>query len=235
MDFDVITDSVKKSFDVWKENVLAYVIGLILIMLIAGIIGVIAAVLGVGSIASVVAAGSAGSLAGFGVAILMLIAALIINVLVVGPLGYGFVYMGIKGARGDKVEIKDIFYAFKSLSGYIRSLIYIIIVGLITGILGMIPFIGWLLSIIVAFLLVYAMYIYIMTPSENIVYAIQESFNLVKDNLVETLVAYIVYMILIIIGAILLGIGLLVTAPMAMIFMVYIMKSLNPNIRDGSL
>ena len=73
-----------------------------------------------------------------------------------------------------------------------------------------------------------------MTPSEGVVYAFKESFNIAKDNLVITIIACIVQYVLIFIGSILLGIGLLVTAPIALIFIAYVLKELKPDLKDDS-
>lgn len=230
MDFDVITSGLKKGWEVWKSNIVAYVVGIILLAVIAVIVGAIVGLLGG---AALVTAIETGSTAGMGMALAGVLIALIIAVLVLMPLGFSLYYMAIKGARGEKVEIKDIFYSFRK-GVYVRMLIFAIVYTILFGILGIIPIIGGLIALIVEFFLFFAIYIYIMTPSENIVYAFKESFNIVKDNLLMVLVAFIVYIVLIAVGAILLGIGLLVTMPIAMIFVTSVLKALKPELRDGS-
>lgn len=230
MDFDIITDSLKKGWEVWKNNAVAYVVGLILMLIVAIIVVGIAGVLGG---ASVVTAIETGSTAGLGMAAVGLLIAFVVSILILMPLGFGITFMAIKGFRGEKVEIKDIFYSFRK-ENYVRMLIFGIVYAVIFGILGIIPIIGGLIALIVEFLLFFAIYIYIMTPSENIVYAFKESFNVVKDNLILVLVAYIVYIVLVMIGVILLGIGLLVTLPIALIFATAVLKSLKPGLSDAS-
>ncbi|MBZ3935737.1 hypothetical protein [Methanimicrococcus blatticola] len=230
MDFDIITNSLKKGWEVWKNNAVAYVVGLILMIVVAIIIGAIVALLGG---ASLVTAIETGSTAGLGLAAAGMLVALIVSILVLMPLGFGVTFMAIKGFRGEKVEIKDIFYSFRK-ENYVRMLIFGVVYAVIFGILGIIPIIGGLIALIVEFLLFFAIYIYIMTPSENIVYAFKESFNIIKDNLILVLVAYIVYIVLVMIGAILFGIGLLVTLPIALIFATAVLKSLKPELSDAS-
>lgn len=230
MDFDIITSGLKKGWEVWKNNAVAYVVGIILMVIVAVIVVAVAALLGGASVATAI---QTGSTAGLGMAVVGLLISLVVSILILMPLGFGVTYMAIKGSRGEKVEIKDIFYSFHK-GVYVRMLIFGIVYAIIFGILGMIPIIGGLLVLIIEFLLFFAIYIYIMTPSENIVYAFKESFNVVKDNLLLVLVAYIVYILLIAIGALLLGIGLLVTMPIALIFVTSVLKTLKPELRDGS-
>ena len=237
MDFDIITSSLKKGWEVWKNNAVAYVVGLLLIFVLTAVIWLIAGFLGIGAMLTGVVALIAGvgtsGLAFTGMGIVAMILAFIVSILIVAPLLLGTIHMAIKGARGDKVEIKDVFYSFNK-GRYVRILIFIIVYAIIFMILNIIPVLGQILAIIVQFLLVFSFYIYMMVPSQNVVYALKESFNTVKDNFLVVLVAYIVYIILIIIGSLLLGIGLLVTLPIAMIMMATILTQLRPDIKDAS-
>ncbi|MDY0266205.1 MAG: hypothetical protein RBQ94_00930 [Methanimicrococcus sp.] len=231
MDFDTITSSLKKGWEVFKDNAVAYVVGMIIIALIVGIVSVVASVLGV---AAIIPAITSGSFTGLGLSFVVLFIAALVLFVLVSPLAFGVTYMGIKGSRGDKVEINDVFYAFRSKNLIIRSLIYVLVFGLIASILSLIPILGQLILIIVEILLFYTAYIYVMTPSENIVYALKESFNVVKENLLITIIAFIVNIVLIMIGMILLGIGVLITAPIAMIFAITLLKELKPDLKDNS-
>lgn len=230
MDFSIITSGLKKGWSVWKDNAVAYVVGIILMAIVAIIVGAIAGFLGG---PSVIAAIQTGSTAGLGMAFVGLLIALVVSVLILMPLGFGITFMAVKGFRGEKVEIKDIFYSFRK-GIYVRMLIFGIVYAIIFGILGLIPIIGGLIALIVEFLLFFSIYIYIMTPSENIIYAFKESFSVVKNNLLTVLIAYIVYILLIAVGTLLLGIGLLVTLPIALIFVIAVLKSLKPEISDAS-
>lgn len=227
MDFDIIKNGLKKGFDVWKNNAVAYIVGLIIVGIVIAIVG------GLGGV-SIIPAIASRSLAGMGLSVIGLIIAAIVLFVVGAPLIFGLFYMSVKGARGDKVEIKDVFYAFGSTNLIIRSVIYIFIFGLIAGILTIIPILGQILLLVVNILLLYAAYIYIMTPSENFVYAFKESYNIAKENLAITIVAFLVYAVLIMIGLILFGIGLIVTLPIATIFTVAVLKELKPDIKDNT-
>lgn len=168
-----------------------------------------------------------------------------ILIVTIAPLFYGLYSMILKATRGEKVEIKDVFCGFKSFSVFIRSWIYYLVylvvafvIGIITGILVSVSpaltIIGSLLTFIWGLVTLFAIYVYIMTPSENAIYAYKEGFNIFKENLLMTLVTYIVMYILVVIGAILLLVGLLVTVPIALLFVAYVLKAMKPELRDGS-
>ncbi|WNY27921.1 hypothetical protein MmiEs2_01000 [Methanimicrococcus stummii] len=171
----------------------------------------------------------------------LLIAALgSILIVTFAPLWYGFIHMVVKAASGEKVEIKDVFYGFKSVNVFIRSWIYwiitiivLIIITTITTLLASITpilgYIGMFLNFTWIFITLYMIYIYVMTPSENIIYAYKESFNLFKKNIVITIIAYIVTYILSIIGMLLLGVGLLITVPISLLFTTFVLKTITRN------
>jgi len=228
MDFNVITESLKKGFNVWKENIVAYLVGYLIVVIIAGIISGVAFSLGAFSLITSILSGS---VTGAGLGFVSLALGSLLLLLVVGPLGLGLFYMALKGTRGEKVEIKDIFYSFRSVSAYIRALIFLIVYALLAVIFSIIPIIGNIIFLILFF---YTIYIYLMTPSEGILYALKESFTIAKDNLVMTIVALIVYYVLIFIGSLLFGIGLLITAPIALLFVSYVVKELKPSTKDES-
>ena len=223
MDFDIITNNLKKGFDVWKENLVAYLVAMI-------IVTVAMYVLTYGTLTFGLLALISGSAAGLGMGLGVLVIGGLLLLLVLAPLEYGVFYMALKGTRGEKIEIGDLFYAFKSVSAYIRALIFMVVFVILCAIFSIIPFIG---TLIFAVLFFYAGFIYIMTPSEGVVYALKESFNIAKDNLVITIVALLVFAVLLIIGGIVV-IGTIITMPIAYIFLAYVLKELKPGIRDES-
>jgi len=205
MDFDIITESVKKAFDNFVQNIVAYIVGFLI-----GFIG-------------------------------------ICLVITAGPALYGLYYMAIKGARGEKVEIKDVFYGLSSVSAFIRSwigligialvpfiiwIIYFIILTIVTMISPALAIIMSLLSLILIlamfFLFVFlyfALYIYIMTPSENIIYAIKESISIGKSNFIMVLLTVLISYVMSI---------LWITTPLGTVFAAYMLKELKPELKDGS-
>jgi len=201
MNFDLITTAVKKAFDTFVENIIAYIIGILIVF--------------VGSI----------------------------FIVTIAPLLYGLYYMVIKGTRGEKVEIKDVFYGFSSLSVIIRAWIGLIgfiivpaivgfIIGFIIGILTHISSVFAILSILIpivsiimALFLYFTLYIYVMTPSENIIYAIKESISIGKANVIMVLLTMIIASICSI---------FMITYPLGMLFAAYMLKELKPDIKDAS-
>jgi hypothetical protein len=167
-----------------------------------------------------------------GLTMIVAVVVAVILAIISATIMFGLVYMAIKGARGDKVAIKDAFYSIKSLKNLIRCLIFVIVFFII-ALVNIIPILGQIIFIVLMILLCYSLFIYIMAPSENIVYALKESFAIAKENIVITLVAIIVAIILNFIGSLLI-VGTLVTTPVLLIFMVLILKELKPGIKDQS-
>jgi hypothetical protein len=200
MDFDAITESVKKAFDAFMQNIVVYIVGFLIAIVLC------------------------------------------IFIITIAPLIYGLYYMIIKGTRGEKVEIKDVFYGFSSLGIIIRSWIGVIVYGLIyfivSFIIGMISaiipslavallisLVSMLISLILTIFLYYTLYIYVMTPSENIIYAIKESVDIGKSNIIMVFLTIVISYILSI---------LIITWPLGALFAVYMLKELKPEIKDES-
>jgi hypothetical protein len=205
MDFDIITEGLKKAFDTFVQNIVAYIVGFII-----GFIG-------------------------------------ICLIITAGPAMYGLYYMAIKGARGEKVEIKDIFYGLSSVNAFIRSwigligfllipaiiwIIYTIIatiamaISLALGIIiSLLSLVLAVITLLVMVVLYYTLYIYIMTPSENIIYAIKESISIGKSNFIMVLLTMIIASITSI---------LWVTTPLGIVFAANVLKELKPELKDGS-
>jgi len=205
MDFDLITTAVKKAFDTYVENIVVYIISALIAV--------------------------------FGSCFIITSA----------PLAYGLYSMILKGTRGEKAEIKDILYGFSSLDIFIRSWIGVLALAVIpicisiaftilsmvlVAISSSLGFLVALLSlcmIIVIFALViflyYSLFIYVMTPSENIIYAIKESIAIAKENLIMVILTVIIAGIL----------GMFtITIPLGWTFAAYMLKELKPDLKDNA-
>jgi len=207
MDFGIITASFKKGLDVLMANIVAYVIAFI-----------------------IVAIGSC-------------------FIVTIGPLVYGFYYMVLKGARGETPEFKDVLYGFSSAGMFIRSwigvlgmalpiialvLVLVVInmllvvvlksVGAIIGVL--LGLVGAILALVLMIFLYFTLFIYVMTPSENIVYALKESFRIGKANIIMTLLTVIIAGIC--------GIIPFVGSALGSLFAVNMLKEFEPSLKDQS-
>ncbi|MDW7732220.1 MAG: hypothetical protein SCH66_07310 [Methanolobus sp.] len=148
-------------------------------------------------------------------AIALLIAAIgSILIVTIAPLAYGFTYMTVKGARGEPVEINDVFEGFRN-GNFIRSWIYMLIYIVVLAIAGEIHSI---LSTIVGIVFIFGLPLLVIKGYSG-VDAVKGTFELVKENPVEAIILYVIIAVLYVIGAIALLIGLLITAPLAQIFL----------------
>ncbi|WP_406659816.1 glycerophosphoryl diester phosphodiesterase membrane domain-containing protein [Methanolobus sp. ZRKC3] len=136
-----------------------------------------------------------------------------ILIVTIAPLAYGIGYMAVKGARKEAVEINDVFVGFKS-ENFLRSWIYVIIYAVIIAVANSIHSI---VGTVVGILFIFALPLLVIRGYGG-VDALKESFELVKDNPFESLIIYVINFVLIFIGILLLGIGVLVTAPLGQIF-----------------
>lgn len=137
-----------------------------------------------------------------------------ILIVTIAPLAYGFTSMAVKGARGETIEISDVFAGFNK-DDFIRSWVYMLIYLVIAGILGQIASI---LSTIIGILFMFALPLLVIKGYGGIE-AITESIEIIKANPVESLVVYAITLVLFVIGMILLGIGVLITGPIATVFL----------------
>jgi len=271
MDFNVISDGLKKGFEIWQKNMVAFIVGC-LILAIPIVIFVVFMVLSgfvttlvTRFLVSLVPSLFASLLSNFVVSLIFRIIYVLFAIFVVIPLTLGLINMAFKGVRGDTVDFKDVFYAFTSSKAYIRCAIFAatfilpffiieflnIILNLIVGFLMLnflsvsslvvgsfasliLTVIFLIINLILAILLFFAPYIFVMSPSEKAMYAIKESFKTAKTNLIMTIVLVLVCAILNIIGMIPLGLGLLLTIPLGYMLIVIALKEMRPDIRDQS-
>lgn len=243
MELGLLVEGVKKAFHAYIDNIVAYLVAIILFFIITGIVYF------VGFAGGIVAVYEAIVNMEFGAALLVTVIAAIVGFLILSPLMYGMYYMAIKGTRGEKVKIGDLFYAFKSGKAFVRSLIYVIVyaivvavVGIIVGILvGLIGgaislasasvgaavagILTFILMLLVEIFFFFTIYIYVMTPGEGFFYALKESINVGKSNIIMVLLTIIISWILSI---------LIITIPLGYLFGAYMLKELKPTLKDES-
>lgn len=212
MSLDAVTDSLKQSLDLFKNNAVALVVGTIISILIIMFLGWL--------------------------------------IIPLAPIMYGLTYMAVKAARGEKVEIVDVFFAFRSVKRFIRSWMYFIvifvlafIVGIIAGILfaalGMVNEYLAYLAFVVAFILIfiiaigllYSNSLFVLNSSMGVIDCLKESLAVSKGNILGTIVAVIVVSILQFIGGLFIVLPL-ITTPIGCLFVVCLIKELRPDIPD---
>ncbi|WP_340819070.1 hypothetical protein [Methanolobus sp. WCC4] len=139
-----------------------------------------------------------------------------ILIVTIAPLAYGYTFMAIKGVRGEIPEIGDVFEGFKK-DNFIRSWTYMLIAIVASVIIGQIPYLSSILSLIMGVLLMYTMPLLIIRGYGGID-GITESIEMVQAVPIESVIIYVIINVLIFIGMLLIGIGVLITAPIAAVF-----------------
>ena len=116
-----------------------------------------------------------------------------IFIITIAPLFYGLTYMAVRGIKGETVEINDVFEGFNN---FIRSWVFVIA----AGILIMIGYIFLVIpEIILSILLIYALPLLVLRDYGGID-AIKESINIGKENFTDTLVLFVIIVVLNAIG-----------------------------------
>lgn len=116
-----------------------------------------------------------------------------IFIITIAPLFYGLTYMAARGIKGEKVEINDVFEGFNN---FIRSWVFVIA----AGILLMIGYFFLIIpGIILSILLIYALPLLVLRDYGGID-AIKESINIGKNNFTDTLILFVIIVVLNAIG-----------------------------------
>ena len=172
LDYEIL---LKNSWNIVKENIVTFIVGLL-----------------------IVALGS-------------------ILIVTIAPLAYGFMFMALKAVRGEIPEVGDVFEGFKK-DNFIRSWTYMIVVFVASMIIGQIPYISSILSLLLSLLLMYTMPLLVIKGYGGID-GITGSVEMVQAVPVESIIIFVIMYVLIFIGMLLLGVGVLITAPIATVFL----------------
>jgi hypothetical protein len=141
------------------------------------------------------------------------------------PLFYGLTYMAAKGARGETVEISDVFAGFKA-DKFIQSWILFLVLGIpifIGFLLLIIP--GIIISIAFSILFLYAMPLMVLKDA-NAIDALKESMEMAKADLQNTIILVVVFMILNAIGSAV-WVGTFLTMPFTLIVLILAIPLIN--------
>lgn len=149
----------------------------------------------------------------------MLISAVTMGILS-GPMMAGTALITLRLARGQQAELNDLFKGFQFfLQSFLLYLVWGVILFVLTLVLGMIPCLGSILSIVVAYgiqtAVMFALFL-IVDQGMEFWPAVMRSFEVMKTNIWPFLGFGVVATIIGSLGAILCGIGIILTLPAAM-------------------
>jgi len=147
-----------------------------------------------------------------------------------GPLLAGSYRVIRRKLRGQgKLDIGAVFN--EGFSVFVPSFLIVLIPGLIVGILGAIPYIGWIVGLVAGPLLLpfwsFSMH-YILEEKQDFVPAGQASWEIIKTNPFNFWVLGLLTGIIMSIGSIACGIGILYTYPVGLIIMSFMLDSFVP-------
>lgn len=153
-----------------------------------------------------------------------------ILIVTIAPLFYGVVYMAVKGIKGEKVEIGDVFAGFKVSGAFVQSWI-VVIVYLVLMIAGsmLLGRVGGIIGI----LLIYALPLLVMRGYKG-ADALKENFDLIQKYPMDTAIVFLVFFALNFIGG-LIVIGVLITFPLSLIGYTLAAKTLAGNNQPTAL
>jgi len=128
----------------------------------------------------------------------------IYSILIVGPVDYGVSFVHLKAARGDKIEVQDMFEAFRN---YLNAVLANILVGAIV-VIGLILLI--IPGIIFACKLVFTPYLVVDRKME-VVEAVKESWRMTNGHAWKVFFIGLIAIPICIIGLILFGVGIILS------------------------
>jgi hypothetical protein len=115
--------------------------------------------------------------------------------ILLGPMTAGWTYMVFKAKRGEKVEIGDVFKGFEKIVDYI-----------VIGLVGVVvPF---------GFCVTWWAMPYCVDKKADFMTSLKFGLNFFLKHLVPTIIAFVIFIVLYIAGAIACGLGILITIPL---------------------
>jgi len=130
--------------------------------------------------------------------------AFIYNILLIGPVDYGISFAHLKAARGDKIEIQDMFEAFRNYWNAVLANILVGVIVVIGLILLIIP------GIIFACKLVFTPYLVVDRKME-VFEAVKESWRMTNGHAWKVFFIGLIAIPICIIGLILFGVGIILS------------------------
>ena len=145
----------------------------------------------------------------------------IVGALIVALIQAQFVRVALTVTRGHRPTFGEFFHIENAGPVVVLALI----IAVVEGVVRAIPIIGGLLAIIVQFFLLLAYFVLIDRQAAP-VDAIRGSVELVTRNAAQTVVFYLLSVVIVIVGAILCGVGLLVAVPWVLLASAYLYRRL---------
>ncbi len=139
-------------------------------------------------------------------------------------------YSGLLGiANGQPAKLSSFFQPRNVVSVVIASLIIGVVSSLVTFPIGLVPFIGRLSVVFGAAVSIFTLFVTIAIVDRNLspIDGIRASFSIAKTRFGDVLLAWLISQALLFGGAFVCGFGLLLTVPVALLFLVYTYRRLS--------
>ena len=130
---------------------------------------------------------------------------IVYSILIAAPVGYGVWYAYLKGARGEKPEVKDVFAAFKNYWNAILAYILTAAIVLIGFVLLIVP------GIIFACKLAFVPFL-IVEQKMEVIEAVKTSWQMTNGHAFTVFLIYLLAIPITIAGLICLGVGVIVSS-----------------------
>ena len=135
-----------------------------------------------------------------------------------------FVRASLKVTEGRRPDLAD-FFRFENSTNLILTALLLTAVNVVVSLVSWIPLLGQLVAFAVNLFLLFTLW-FVVDKQLSPVDALTSSFQLVRANLANTLLFYLLGVVILIAGAILCGVGLLVAAPVVLVATSYFYKRL---------
>lgn len=120
-----------------------------------------------------------------------------------------------------QVSLSD-FFKFKNLGA---GLLTALIIAGVSSLLQFVPVLGWIGSIVVSFLTIYALY-FVVDTNQDAISALRSSIEVASKNVGQTILLVLATWLVIAVGMMLCGVGVIFAGPIAGLLMVYMYRRL---------
>ena len=135
-----------------------------------------------------------------------------------------FVRASLKITYGQRVELAD-FFKFENAGNVLLAALLIAGINIVVSFVSWIPVIGWIISVAVNLFILFTIW-FVVDKNLSPIDALKASVELVRANLSTTILFYLLGVAILIVGALLCGLGLLVAVPVVLIATSYLYRNL---------